>query len=170
MKSVVSVILILWLSFTLAACHGSDATDGLSGSPASRPGQNPAPAATSTPLPPTKSPIDLFPRCEAMQVLSNKIKFDWPNIDQRIRELQGSHWTYLSCEQPQVEVAALYRKQLPQAPYNLHETNWIEREEGSVGIYYTRAGTWDYVWIVPQPNDAHTSYVIIAESFTALSC
>ncbi len=169
MKVIMKIVLGLWLCSRLAACSQAVIANPTAGSAGPTPAQNPA-SMTSTPLPPTKDPVDLFPHCEGMRSLENAVEFSWPNINERIHQLEGSHWTYIACEQPQAEVAALYRKQLPQAPYNLHETNWIERAEGSVGIYYTRAGAWDYVWIVPQANDTHTSYVIIAESFTALSC
>ncbi len=171
MTRMTRILLAICLQLAAVACSPAGSSNPTTASPvvpitqpATLPGGAPTSSAdgadTSVP----------FPHCKGMQVLKDPISFDWPNIEQRIRELAGSFWTYLACEQPATEAARLYREQLPEPPYNLHEMNWLEREEGTVGIYYTRGGLWDYVWIVPHPDDAQRSYVIIAESYTALSC
>ncbi len=170
MKPSIGITIALWLLSLVAACSAAAPSNppvpSAVASTAALSASSPVPRS----LPPTVNPAAMFPRCNGMQVLTDPIRFNWPNIDQRIRELEGSFWTYLACEQLQPEVASLYRAQLPNPPYNLHEMNWLERNEGTVGIYFTRAGTWKYVWIVPQPEDPQKSYVIVAESISAINC
>jgi hypothetical protein len=54
---------------------------------------------------------------------------------------------------------------MPKPPFNQIETNWVERTEGSVGVYYNGSTTiWTYLWVIPKHEDAQKSYVIVAES------
>ncbi len=161
----------IWFSLVLAAC--SPAT------PASAPPVPPAPSPTvaaisqvATPtaqLDKASTPV-LFPVCKGMQKLKDPIEFDWPNLREHIDEFIGTAWEYYACEQPAAEVAQLYRQQLPLAPYNLEETNWLERQEGTLGIYFSQTGAWNYVWFIPQPGDPQKSYVIVTESFASVDC
>ena len=73
-------------------------------------------------------------------------------------------------DQPQGAATAFYRAQLPEAPYDYLETNWVDRAEGSVGVYYVSAGTWLYIWMIPRPDDPQRSYVIVALSSELIDC
>jgi hypothetical protein len=109
--------------------------------------------------------LQKLPKCDGIQVLDNPIKFDWPNIDERLQELTDAQWGYYSCPGPGEEVATYYRERMPKPPFNQIETNWVERTEGSVGVYYNGSTTiWTYLWVVPQSQDTQQSYVIVAES------
>ncbi len=124
-----------------------------------------SPTPEATPLSLGASLLQKLPKCDGIQVLDEPIKFDWPNIDERLQELADAQWGYYSCPAPQADVAAFYRKQMPKPPTNMYETNWVERAEGSVGVYYNGSSTiWTYLWVIPQPDDALKSYVIVAQS------
>ena len=112
----------------------------------------------------------MLPHCEGLQKLKEPVKFDWPNLNDHMEQFIGTAWEYYACEQAPADVARLYREQLPEPPYNLQETNWLERQEGTLGIYFSQTGLWTYVWFIPQPNDPQKSYVIIAESFASVEC
>ncbi len=109
--------------------------------------------------------LQKLPKCDGIQVLDNPVKFDWPNIDERLQELSDAQWGYYSCPAPREEIATFYRERMPKPPINMIETNWVERTEGSVGVYYNGSTTvWTYLWVVPQPEDAQKSYVIVAQA------
>ena len=111
-----------------------------------------------------------IPKCDGIEVQEKPIIFSWPNIETRIEELGDALWGYYSCDQPQADVVAFYRAHMPEPPYNNQETNWVERAEGSVGVYYNSANAWLYIWIVPQPNDPQKTYVIVAISYALINC
>jgi hypothetical protein len=124
-----------------------------------------APTPISTPLSVGASLLTRLPRCDGIQILEKPFLFNWPNIEERIKELEGALWGYYSCDRAQVEVAAFYREQMPKPPYNMDETNWVERPEGTVGVYYNSGFiAWIYLWVVPQPDNAQKSYVIVVQS------
>jgi hypothetical protein len=119
----------------------------------------------ATPLSLSASLLQKLPKCDGIQILDDPIKFDWPNIDERLQELTDAQWGYYSCPGSTDEVAPFYRERMPKPPFNQIETNWVERTEGSVGVYYNGSTTiWTYLWVVPQPEDSQKSYVIVAES------
>ncbi len=105
-----------------------------------------------------------------MQALTGPVKFAWPNLDARLQDFVRPWWSYFSCDEPAAKVSALYRQELPKPPYNMDETNWLERPEGTLGIYFSETGEWDYIWIVPQPADPQKAYVIVAETFSYVEC
>jgi hypothetical protein len=119
----------------------------------------------ATPLSLGASMLQKLPKCDGIQVMDEPIIFDWPNIDERLQELSDAQWGYYSCPSPREEVAAFYRERLPKPPTNMIEMNWVERFEGSVGVYYNGSTTvWTYVWVVSQTEDARKSFVIVAQS------
>jgi len=63
-----------------------------------------------------------------------------------------------------------YRAQLPQAPYDDMEINWVERGDGTVGVYYVTAGTYMYVWMLPQPDNSQESYAVVAIASEMIDC
>jgi len=152
----------------------------------------PAPPATSSPvLPATSAPtfatttaetpllpatpdfqaqgeslLSNIPKCTGMEILKNPIDFSWPNIEQ----VEGATWGYYSCDQSQPELAAFYRAQLPQAPYDDMEINWVQRGDGTVGVYYVTAGTYMYVWMLPQPDNSLESYAVVAIASEMIDC
>lgn len=166
MRSLKHMLLLVCLGLC-AACSGA----GQAGAgPAALPSTASTPTPYSTMVVPTPMSIpvyilSLMPRCTGVQVLDQPVKFDWPNVEKRLEDLAGADWGYYSCPRPAAEISAFYREQMPKPPYNLTETNWVDRSEGSLGIYYhaTRL-TWMYVWVVPQPGDAQAAYVIAAQT------
>jgi hypothetical protein len=122
-------------------------------------------APEATPLSLGASMLQKLPKCDGIQVLDNPVKFDWPNIDERLQELSDAQWGYYSCPAPREVVASFYRERMPKPPTNMIETNWVERQEGSVGVYYNGSTTiWTYLWVVPQPEDSQKSFVIVAQA------
>ena len=107
-----------------------------------------------------------IPRCSGMEILKNPIDFSWPNIEQ----IEGATWGYYSCDQSQPELAAFFRAQLPQAPYDDMEINWVQRDNGTVGVYYVTAGTYMYVWMLPLPNNSQESYAVVAIASEMIDC
>jgi len=167
MRFIRCVCLVCGLCLVIAACSSSP--NQVAPSATTPPGIYPettqtSPTPEATPLSLGASLLKSLPKCDGILVLDNPVKFDWPNIDERLQELSDALWGYYSCPGPQAEVAAFYRNQMPKPPNNMDETNWVERAEGSVGVYYNGASTWIYLWVVPQPEDAQKSYVIVAES------
>jgi hypothetical protein len=112
--------------------------------------------------------LERLPKCGRIQVLDTPVKFDWPNIDERLQELADALWGYYSCPGSQKDIAAFYRQQMPKPPINMYETNWVERAEGSVGVYYNGV-SWIYLWVVPQPDNLNSSFVIVAQSYNPVS-
>ena len=111
-----------------------------------------------------------IPKCDGIEIQEKPIIFSWPNIETRIKELGDALWGYYACDQPQAYVLAFYRAHMSEPPYNNQESNWVERAEGSVGIYYNSANAWLYIWIVPQPDNPQKTYVIVAISYTLVDC
>lgn len=164
-------LLVISLLMVLAACS-APATPGTPTLPAS-PTVSPVAtsvAATLPSAPQSTDSLSALPHCDGMQELKNAVQLDWPNLEQRKQEFISTAWQYYSCEQPPAQVAALFRQQLPKPPYNMQETNWLEREEGTLGIYFSQTGLWHYVWFISQPGDSQKSYVIVAESFASVEC
>jgi len=129
------------------------------------PSMTSAPTAVPTPMSMADYILSVIPRCDGIQILDQPVKFAWPNVEQRLKDLEGSDWGYFSCPRPAAEVSAFYREQMPRPPYNLNETNWVDRSEGTLGVYYhTARRAWTYMWVVPQPGDLQTSYVIVAQT------
>lgn len=109
--------------------------------------------------------LSLIPSCDGVEILDDAIDFEWPNLQQRITELEGSDWGYYSCDLPYEETAAFYRANAPKPPYLLSETNWVVIPQGSLGVYFHPVRqTWIYLWIVPQSADSGKTYVIAAYS------
>ncbi len=127
-------------------------------------------SATATVLPTQVQSSHAFPHCDGMQALTGPVKFAWPNLDDRMQDFVRPWWSYFSCDEPAGEISALYRQALPKPPYNMAETNWLERPEGTLGIYFSQTGEWDYIWIVPQPADPQKAYIIVAETFSYVEC
>lgn len=129
-----------------------------------------APAATvlsttSAPVSPSEYLLTIMPKCDGIQILDQPVTFPWPNIKQRLKELEKSYQGYYTCSQPVAEVTPFYRKNIIKPPYNMNETNWVERPEGTLGLYYhSPTQTWLYLWIVPQPDNAQASLIIAAQS------
>jgi hypothetical protein len=131
------------------------------------------PTATTAPLQPTsdlqaqaESLLSYIPNCNGLQALDTPIVFSWPNLDQIV----GASWGYYSCNQSQSAVAAFYRDQLPKAPYDDMEINWVERDNGTVGVYYVTSGTYLYIWMLPQPDNPQASYIILAIDSEIIDC
>lgn len=153
----------------LCLCTACAATDQSEPTSAPMPAPSPtqttssAPAAVSTPLSVDEYILSVIPQFEGIQSLDQPIQFAWPNVKRRIKELEGSDWGYFRCAQPPAVVSAFYQEHMPEAPYNMREANRVERPEGTLGIYYHSAyDIWVYLWIVPQPTDPQSSYVIVA--------
>jgi hypothetical protein len=166
MKYLSFLLMFSCLCVWLSACSGSfQPVQGTATIPAmeSAPvGTTPVPV--TTPLSTGANLLNSLPRCEGIQILDEPVKFDWPNIEQRLKELEGALWGYYACPGPQAEVAVFYREQMPKTPSKFYfETNWVERVEGTVGVYYDGVD-WTYLWVVPQPGNPQKSYVIVAHS------
>jgi hypothetical protein len=135
-------------------------------------------SVTSTPHPTAgpdfkamgESLLASIPQCSGMEVLEKPIVFSWPDISTRIQELGEAQWGYYSCDLLQADASGFYKKQLTDSPFNYLETNWIDRKEGTVGVYFVSSSTWMYVWVVPQPGDPGRSFVIVALSSEAIEC
>ena len=172
MRFIRFVCLFCGLCLVMAACSGNPARAEPS---ATIP---PAPATDSSTTPNSQTPeptplslgaamLEKLPKCDGIQVLDGPIKFDWPNIDERLQELADAQWGYYSCPAPQAKVSAFYREWMPKPPTNMYETNWVERAEGTVGVYYIYKGAtlnWIYLWVVPQSDNPQESYIIVAQS------
>ena len=160
--------LILTLLCLGTACTGANqSVPALSAVPAASPTpiMTSAPTAVPTPMSIAEYILSVIPRCDEIEILDQPVKFVWPNVEQRLRDLEGSDWGYFSCPRPVAEVSAFYRERMLQPPYNLNETNWVDRSEGTLGIYYHPVRqNWTYMWVVPQPGDLQTSYVIVAQT------
>src|SRR5512146_528185 len=156
-----------WLLSLTAACSATVPTDVAATAPILAAA---TPATASRTAGPTlavstRKASASFPRCPGMELLTEPVQFDWPTLAEHQQDFSRSQWTYFSCDEPAAEAAALYRQELPQPPYGLEETNWLDRQESALGVYFSQAGAWDYIWFVPQPGTAQKSYVIISESF-----
>lgn len=122
------------------------------------------PASAVAPISMSEYILSLIPQCDGVQVLE-PITFDWPNLQQRIEELEGSDWGYYACPHPYEEMAEFYRTNATEPPYLLSETNWVVIPEGTLGVYFHSVRqTWIYLWIVPQSPGSHETYVIAAYS------
>ncbi len=148
------------------ACTGtaqSPTTTSLTSTSSSESTVTAPPSTTSTPPTNAEYALSQIPHCAGIELLDQPVKFAWPNVEQRLKDLAGSAWGYFSCSQPQAVVSAFYREQIIKPPYNRQETNWIDRQEGTLGIYFHAASqNWLYLWIVPQSADNQKSYVIVA--------
>jgi hypothetical protein len=134
---------------------------------------SPQAAATGVPTQPAadiltqgESLLSYIPNCTGLNVLDSPVIFSWPNLDQIV----DSSWGYYSCNQSQADVAAFYRKQLPKEPYDDMEINWVEKDNGTVGVYYVTADIYLYIWMLPQPDDPQASYVIVALDSKIIEC
>ncbi len=158
--------IFLCLCVILPACSNTPkVTEPTSSNPANYPASTEiAPTLVPTPLSGGETLLKTLPKCGGIVILDDPIKFEWPNIELRIKELEGSVWGYYRCPGSQKEVAAFYREQMPKArPTIYYETNWVERKEGAVGVYYDGVN-WIYLWVVPQPDNTQMSYVIVSQS------
>jgi hypothetical protein len=166
MKSIRLAFLSCCLCLSLAACSNThQGTEPSASNPAGIPAtiEN-DPTLTPTYLSAGETLLMILPRCDGIEILEDPIQFKWPNIEDRIKELEGSLWGYYSCPEPQKVVAAFYREQMAKSrPTIYYEANWVERSEGTVGVYYDGVN-WTYLWVVPQPDNAQKSYVIVAQS------
>ena len=172
-RSAMKVLAALCTGGLLAACSAavSPSAPGAT-APATVPTAAPAaqrPPSTDTPSG-GKAEMPPFPRCAGMQRLDRPVEFDWPNLKASMEQFIASAWQYYSCDQPPAEVMELYRSSLAKPPYALWEANWLEREQGVLGIYFSEAGLWYYIWYLPQPGDPQRSYIVVAESFASVEC
>ncbi len=173
MDRMLTAMELLWICCMLAAC--SPAASRPMPTPTAPPADLPAsptPASTSTSTPSGSSLVDIppFPACTGMQNLQDPVEFDWPNLKASMEQFIASAWQYYSCDQPPADVIAVYRDRLGKPPYNLWESNWLEREQGTLGIYFSESGLWYYVWFLPQPGDPAKSYIVVAESMASVEC
>jgi hypothetical protein len=130
-----------------------------------------SPTPKTTPLSLGAYMLTILPKCDGIQILDNPVKFDWPNIDERLQELSGAQWVYYSCPEPREKVSTFYREWMTKPPSTMIETNWVERSEGSVGVYFNGSTSlWTYLWVVSQPEDAQKSYVIVTQVLGAINC
>ncbi len=157
------VLILVCLSLCVACTSAGQSV------PPPRPAASPTPIMTSvpmavsTPMPIADYILSVIPRCDGIQILDQPVKFVWPNVEQRLKDLEGSDWGYYRCPRPVAEISAFYREQMLKPPYNMRETNWVDRSEGTLGVYYhTARQTWTYMWVVPRPGDLQASYVIVA--------
>jgi hypothetical protein len=123
--------------------------------------------ASDSPTPTSAEGIGaiLLPHCDGYKALKDPVPLIWPQAEDRIKELEGSSWHYYSCPQPQATVAKFYRENMTKPPYNMNETNWVEREEGTLGVYFfSPSGDWTYLWVIPQSTDPQATYVLIAQN------
>jgi hypothetical protein len=159
------VSLFYCLCFGLVAC--SNTTQPMQTS-ATVPVINPAingtvPTPVFTPVPEGESLLNRLPKCEGIKILQEPIKFDWPNIEIYMKTYENGLWGYYSCEEPQADVAAFYRSQMPKPPSNAYEMNWVVIPEGTVGVFYDGL-TYTILWIVPQSGNAQKTYLIVAQT------
>jgi hypothetical protein len=113
-----------------------------------------------------ESLLTYIPSCTGLEVQDTPIVFSWTNLDQVV----GSSWGYYDCNQSQADVAAFYRKQLPKEPYDDMELNWVEKDNGTVGVYYVTADIYLYIWMLPQKDNPQKSYVIVAIDSKIIEC
>jgi hypothetical protein len=122
------------------------------------------PKTTITPVPSTKDLATFLPRCAGFKISKEPITFDWPNIKKRSQDLADGNWGYFSCSQAPAEVVDFYKTNLVNPPYNMAEVNWIERQEGFLGLYlYQPSYTSFYIWVVPQVDNPSSSNLIIVQ-------
>jgi hypothetical protein len=50
------------------------------------------------------------------------------------------------------------------------ELNWVEKDNGTVGVYYVTADIYLYIWMLPQKDDPQKSYVIVAIDSKIIEC
>ncbi|HEX7974212.1 MAG TPA: hypothetical protein VF498_07375, partial [Anaerolineales bacterium] len=149
---------MLGMIYCLAACRSAPQTSSSPTLVANPPTGVAAPTTQPTDSAP-KTPSDylltIMPKCDGIQLLDQPVIFKWPNIKQRLKELEESYQGYYTCSQPATDVASFYRETIVKPPFNMNETNWVERPEGTLGLYYhSPTQTWLYLWVVPQPADA----------------
>lgn len=154
--------------FLCAACASSaEPTTRLTPEPLLTFGTSTASPHVTNPAPRTVEDylMSLFPPCGEIKFLDEPVVFDWPNIQQRLKELEDGDIGYFTCPQPPDEVYPFIETGIVKPPYNFTEINRVERPQGTLDLYYHSAmGTWLYVWVVPMPGDAQTSLVVVAES------
>ena len=167
MRTAARRFLSLCLGLSLAGCaQGSPQPAATATTPATALAPTdtaPAPAASGD-----TTGADLLknlPKCAGIEILTEPVVFDWPNIQERLQELEAALWGYYRCDGAQAQVAGFYRAQMPKPPTNMGEMNWVTREEGDVGVYYSGSSlTWIYLWVVAAPEMPQKSYVIMAET------
>jgi hypothetical protein len=169
MKATIHIILFVVLCLCTACSNAAEPAESNSRvqvlSP--KPGLQPTKESTPTPMTISEYLLSILPNCDEVKVFEQPVKFDWPLIEQRIQELEGADWGYYGCPQPQEVVSTFYQEAMPKTPFLMTEINWVERPQGTLGVYYQSvAQTWLYLWVVPQPTDPQTSYVIVAASDT----
>ncbi len=172
MERACKILLAVWLSSLMVGCSaGASASPSVAAPVATAAAPAMAsPVDAPTVIPGTKEAMPAFPQCTGMQKLSEPVNFDWPNLNEHRQEFFRSQWTYFICQEPASEVAASYRQHLPKPPYAMDETNWLERPEGSLGVFFSQKGAWDYIWFIPQPENPQASYLIVAETFAYVEC
>jgi hypothetical protein len=125
----------------------------------------PIPTATVAPFPtrfPTPTIYDArhMPGCDGFEPLADRFRFEWPGIEE-IKDV--TDWAYFRCTQSPTQVAAFYREKMVNPPYNWQEIAWVERPEGTLGVYFhTVFQRWLYVWMLPRPNDPK-AHLVVAE-------
>ncbi len=165
MRFIRCVLLLCCLCLSSAACSNSpQLTQSSAAIPATMSAKNETtPTPILTPISDGASLLIRLPKCEGLQIMQDPIIFKWPNIERHLKEYKDGLWGYYGCEQPQADVAAFYRAQMPKSPTNAYEMNWVEIPEGAVGVFYDGLA-WSIVWVVPQPGNTQKSYVIVAQT------
>jgi hypothetical protein len=169
MKATIHVILFVVLCLCTACSNAADPDESNSRVQAlsSTPGLQPTKGPTPTPMTISEYLLSILPNCDGVKTFEQPVKFDWPLIEQRIQELESADWGYYGCPQRQEVVSTFYQETMPKTPFLMTEINWVERPQGTLGVYYQSvAQIWLYLWVVPQPADSQTSYVVVAASDT----
>jgi hypothetical protein len=126
--------------------------------PTPLPTRTPAPTATSEPVG-DYVPSDV-PRCQGVKMLDRALKFEWVGVD----AVGDGAWYYYHCDQKPGDLATLYRPVMIKAPYEWGEINWVERPEGTLGVYFnTVRQNWLYLWFLSDTTSAGGSYLVVAE-------
>jgi hypothetical protein len=150
--AIVAGLALLW---AIAACAPA-------ATPTSLPTPVPAPTRVvfPTPLPVAAYDSRHIPGCDGFELLAERFRFEWPGIED-IGDV--TDWGYYRCAQAPTQVAAIYREKMIHPPYNWQEIAWVERSEGTLGVYFhTVFQRWLYVWVLSRPNDSK-AYLVVAE-------
>jgi hypothetical protein len=160
-------VLLAILTMLAAACQSNPSPAApdfyATATPSAQSASAPVSAAL-TPEPAQDYVTSSLPLCQGLQKLSSPIKFSWPNLETALQQLAEYNWGYYSCSSPQSDVAALFHEKMVKPPYNWEQTNWIENEGTTLGVYYHSVfKVWIYIWMLPSP-DKKTSNLVISRS------
>ena len=133
---------------------------GPAATPVATPTAVPSPAPSPTGTPSEVAEWRDTPACDGLEKLPQAILFDWEGKEE---VGDAGTWEYYRCQQPQAQVAAFYREMSLKPPYNWQEMAWVEKPQGTLGIYFHAAfQVWLYRWVLPDPAGEQTSRVVVA--------